>query len=406
MKLVVYLFPDIKNNHMKYLVCCLIMLSGSVANLSAKIGQYEKFTYKIKAEIEGLSQGDTIVFEKIILPGWNLEPAFQVIVEEDNGFSYEGTAYHNPYFLMTYKPLSGKEVVTDRRGITLLVDSNEITIKGNADNIYYCKVEGGVYNNTYVQEINALENKLGAERGLFRRLSMEAEQAGDMPKAKEYREKFNSFTSDNRADYDKRSKLQEEFMEKYPSSELNVLEMLQTVTYTPLEKLEAYYASMNEDARKSYYGILLRQEMDNMSVLEPGNDAPDFMLDMMDGQRISLNDCIGSYLLIYHFGLCPGSLMIDGEVTSLYAEYKERLKVIGVTEDVASIKSWYETVGPSDKMMNMELKPALESMVSHPWSDAENKGDNRQLAIDYAFAGLPFFVFIFPEGKILARGFI
>lgn len=391
---------------MKYLFYSLVILFGGLVKLSAEISHYDKFTYKIKAEIKDLSEGDTICFEKVHFPGWDLEPAFKVIVKNDGGFSYEGSAYHSQYYLMTYKPISEKEVYADRRGITLLIDdSSNLLLKGNAEDIYYCEIEGGVYDNPYVQKINSLERKLGKERALYSKLMAEANASGDTDKASEYGEKFNSFVMDNRADYDSISKLQAEFAEKYPSSELNIVENLQRVSFAPLEKLEAYYLSMDEKAQKSYFGILLRQEIDNMAMLAPGNDAPDFMLNAMDGQQISLGDYSGSYLLIYHFGLCPGSLMIDREVTSFYTNHKDQMNVIGITEDMNPIKSWYESVGPSEKMMNIELKPALNSMVSHPWTDVENKGDNRQLAIDYAFAGLPFFVFISPEGKILSRGF-
>ncbi len=56
-------------------------------------------------------------------------------------------------------------------------------------------------------------------------------------------------------------------------------------------------------------------------------------------------------------------------------------------------------------LMNIELKPVLKNMLAHPWMDAEKRKDNEKIEIDYGLAGLPFFVFISPEGKIIIRDF-
>ena len=69
------------------------------------------------------------------------------------------------------------------------------------------------------------------------------------------------------------------------------------------------------------------------------------------------------------------------------------------------IKNLYNNTKPGSKLMNIEMKPVLESMLAHPWFDAEKTGNNGKIETDYAFAGLPYFVFISPEGKIIARDF-
>ena len=307
--------------------------------LSADAVDYERFVYSIKGEIDGLSKGDIISFRKINFPWMDTEPAFNVIAE-DGGFSYEGTDYHSQYFLMTYKPLSGEEVVSDREGLFVYIDnSGDVLIKGNAGNIYNCRIEGGVYDN------------------------------------------------------------------KEPSPALSIMDALQKVIYAPVEELEAFYSSLDGAAKKSYYGIILRQEIDNISMLAPGNDAPFFALNTMDGQQITLNDYSGNYVLIYKFGLSHGALMIDNEVAAFYENNKGKVKVIGLTDDINSIRQFYEKVSPSEKIEGRDLKPLLEGMVSHPWTYVEEKGDNVQIAMDYVIAGHPFFIFISPEGKMLARGF-
>jgi hypothetical protein len=97
--------------------------------------------------------------------------------------------------------------------------------------------------------------------------------------------------------------------------------------------------------------------------------------------------------------------MIDSEVINLYNKYKENLIVIGIMDRIEHIKAMYDNTPPDGKLMNIELKPVLENMLAHPWFDAEKTGNNDKIVTDYSFPGLPYFVFISPEGKIIARDF-
>ena len=391
---------------MRNLICCLIIACDVLSMAPVKADNHDKFYFNIKAEIEGLSKGDTICFDLIHLPWLSLEPVFRVIVEENGRFSYSGFAYYSQYFLMTYKPFSRKDIYSGKRGLFVFIDgADDILIKGNAANIYYSQIQGGVYDNTYVQEISILENKLETERTSLIKSVEEARMSGNVEKINEKSEKLKFFDADSKEDYEKLSELKAEFIEKDPSSALNIVEVLQQVTFTPLEELQSYYARLNEDARKSYYGLFLRQEIDNVAMLAPGNDAPDFYLNTIDGQQISLDDYRGYYVLIYKFGLTEGSLIIDNEVKTFFENNTDKVKVIGLTEDITYIRQFYENVGTSDNPTDVLLKPMIEGMVTHPWIDVERKDDNIQLSIDYAIVGSPFFVLISPDRKILTRGF-
>jgi len=95
--------------------------------------------------------------------------------------------------------------------------------------------------------------------------------------------------------------------------------------------------------------------------------------------------------------------MIDKDVIELYNKHKDNLIVIGITDRIDNIKSSYEKT--QSGLMNIELKPVLENMLAHPWFDAEKTDGNEKIERDYAFGGLPFFVFISPDGEIIARDF-
>ena len=361
--------------------------------------------FKIEGEIKGLTPGDTLSFERITLPGFKRDFAFEVIVENEDEFSYSGSHEHIGYYAMTYKPISGKVAASDRMAMTMLIENGTTRLIGTTEQIYHSQLKGGLYENDLLQEAIHLEDSLAKERGGFGRLIEEAYALKDTVKAKEYADKFNSFHFNHKEDYQRLSKLKEEFYDKFPSSEHTLLSALQRVISVPLETTEEKYEKMDEEAKNSHFGIALKQELDKITALQPGEKAPDFHLIGLNGDEITLEECAGSYVLIYHWGLCPGSLMIDSKVIELHNKYKDHLIVVGVTDRIESIESMYEKTKAGSKLMNIELKPVLENMLAHPWFDAEKVGGNEKIDKNYAFAGLPYFVFISPKGEIIARDF-
>jgi len=328
-----------------------------------------------------------------------------VLVEKPDEFTYNGSHEHIEYYLVSYKPVSGKVTGRDRRGLTLLVKDGTTRLTGTANQIYYCRLEGGLYDNKVLQDALKLEISLGKERGNYAKLIDEARIAEDEIKLRKYTDKFNSFHSDRQKDFQKLSRLNKKFYDKFPSSEHTVVNALQRVKSASLETSQSRYGKMNKEAQDSYFGKILKREIEMIAVLLPGNDAPDFHLTAMDGREIALADCVGSYVLIYHWGLCPGSFQREKDVTDLYNRYKDRLIVVGITDNIETIKKLHDNTKPEDKLLNIEMKPVLESMLAHPWFDAEKTGRNGKIETDYAFAGLPYFVFISPEGKIISRDF-
>lgn len=361
--------------------------------------------FKIEGEIKGLMPGDTLSFERITMPEFQLDLAFNVIVEKQDEFDYTGSQEHIGYYMMSYKPLSGKVIPSDRRGLTLLIENETTRMIGTASQIYYCRLEGGLYRNELLQEVLHLEDSLGKERGNFGRLIEEAYSLKDTVKGKEYSDKFNSFHINHKEEFQKLSLLRKDFYNKHPSSEHTIIDALHRVSSTPLETSNEVYQKIDNEAKNSYFGKILKKEIDKMDALQPGKRAPDFHLIGLNGEEITLEDCAGSYVLIYHWGLCPGSLMIDNDVIELHNKYKGHLIVIGVTDRMKHIQNMYDKAQPDSKLMHIELKPVLTNMLAHPWFDAEMTNGNEKIEKDYAFGGLPYFVFISPEGEIIARDF-
>ncbi len=178
------------------------------------------------------------------------------------------------------------------------------------------------------------------------------------------------------------------------------------INITGTTHIEAHYTRLDDTARAGYFGSLLRETIDEMVRLLPGQPAPEFSATLPDGTVMTPDDFRGKYLLIYNWGFCPGSIQLEKEATDLYNSFSDRLNVLGITDNLEVIRNAARTTPPDDELFGMKLKPAFESMVAHPWMDVESgTGENGRIGELYAFGGMPYFVLISPDGKIISRGF-
>ena len=371
----------------------------------------QKFT--VTGKIDGLQKGDTLRFERVTLPGWNLEQAFDVIVAKPGVFSHKGTQEHDQYYLMTYFPKEGKAKVCDRSGKTLIVtDGNKIRMTGTADDIYYCTLTGGIYDDPLLSEYLRLNDSTGQIRGSYLRQADEAIQRKDTATSQEWARKFNLFYQDNPG-IERMRAAKKAYQEANPHGTLDrLVDQIAALSYTPTEEAEATYETLSPELKESYYGRLYAKEMAAMKRLAKGQPAPHFSLVTTDGKTVTNSDYKGGYLLIYHWGMCPGSIYIDGQVRALYDKYKDKgLKMLGLTESIATIRQIYEGL-PKDKKTEGpgvgDIRPVLGGMLEHGWTEAELETDqpgNKAVMNAFSISGWPFFVLIGPDGTILARDF-
>ena len=66
-------------------------------------------SFELSGRIDGLKVGDTLRFERVLLPEWNYEPAFAVVVGEAGAFAYRGEQAHDGYYYVSYTHLNGPE---------------------------------------------------------------------------------------------------------------------------------------------------------------------------------------------------------------------------------------------------------------------------------------------------------
>lgn len=382
---------------MKKILIAIIICTATVAA--------NAMPFTIKGNIKGIMPSDTLSFEKIILPDYTAEAGFDVIVEKKNEFIYQGNHEHINYYSVTYKPRVGEVADAKKTGFSFLAKDGTTHLKGTISDIYSLNIQSKIYDNILLQKYINLDNSLDKEQSYYLREGKKAIKAGKKVEGDKLIAKYNDFYSLREKEIDKLIKMEEKIYNDFPSLEYTVLQTLLGVKSNPFEETQEKYAKMNEQAKSEYLGTLLKQAIDKLALLQPGQAAPDFHLTSLSGREISLADLKGKYILIYHWGMCPGSLKIDNEVIELYEKYKEHLEIIGATASIENIKNIYNDTNEEYEIMGIKLKSVLKNMLAHPWIDIDLVANNYTLHKDYGFAGLPYFVIISPDGKIIDRAF-
>lgn len=373
--------------------------------------QEQKFT--VSGNIDGLEKGDTLRFRQIILPGWKDGDTFDIVLGKDGRFKYKGAQEHDMYYIMEYHPVNGSAPECDRSGKAMIIAGNDhIKFRGSRDHIYYCTLEGGVYDDPALAECMAVEDSVGAARGdIMRRLS-EANASGDSEAAQKAGEEFNCFYNNNPG-ADRSKRLWEKYFKDNPQGNSYILvERLQEMSYTPIDEAKKDYDAYSPEVKESYYGKASAELLSRLEAIAVGRQAPDFTLSLTDGTTVSKDDFKGKYLLIYHWGMCPGSMQIDPEVRALYGKYNGKgLSVIGLTESIDEFRNFAEGIPEDSSSPSIgidDLKARVTEMLNHPWKEAETKTgrpENQETADTFLITGWPYFILIGPDGSILARDF-
>ena len=390
-----------------------LILTVFLAAVTAQVLQARGQRFTISGKIDGIVKGDTLRFGRITLPGWEIEHAFDIVVEKDGEFKCKGTQEHDQFYLMEYFPADGAAPVCDRMGKNMVISGGDhITMDGTRDEVYYCTLGGGIYKDPALSAYLRASDSLDTARGSYARKIEEANAAGDHETAAMYGEKFNTFYNGNPG-VERVRKLRKEYFDSNTGGNIfTLVEYISSMDYTPIETLKKQFDGFSRETRDSWYGKVYQKRMNSVEAISIGNQAPDFTLTMTDGSTVSKDGFSGKYLLIYHWGMCPGSLSIDRYVQDLFSKYRDRgLEVIGITESMQEIRDIWEKTKEGSSIPSLgidDFKATLNGMLNHPWPDAEldtGHPENRKVSDMFLISGWPFFIFIGPDGKILARDF-
>lgn len=202
------------------LSCCALTMTAACAYARG---------FRLEGRIEGLQAGDTLRFERILLPSWKYGPGFDVVVRKPGAFRYRGKSEHDQYYLMTYRPKAGRAAAGDRGGRPVIVrPGDRIGMTGSTDAIYYCRLGGGIYDEPMLSSLLAVDDSLGRVRGRY----LEAAN---------------------------------------PHGSLYLLiDRIPKLSYTPAKEAHRFYKTLSEGLKTSYFGRMYADCMARMEQLAEG----------------------------------------------------------------------------------------------------------------------------------------
>lgn len=155
------------------------------------------------------------------------------------------------------------------------------------------------------------------------------------------------------------------------------------------ENAERAYEMFAKEISVKDYRISLAEFHSQIARLKPGNEAPPFTLKDLDGKDVSLNDFRGKLVFIDFWGIycAPCIYQIKNYTPKLLEKYKNKdIVFLNICVDPKVDEDWKAKV----KELNLEGV----NLISKGWT-------NSQVCKDYNISGIPAYVLIDKEGKLI-----
>lgn len=369
-----------KKTALLLVVCALIGCGQADRNLT------------LRGHIEGLQEGDTLFLSTFILPTWDESIVDTIYADKPGEFIFKKQLEHTTFFLLAHAPKDAPRIESCIRGASFLAKPGDIIdLQGSVYTIGALNKTGGFYNDSLIARLDSLENISDKEMISIFSKGMEAQKSGQQDSILKYQQAYNV--------YERPKELKE--LRKYIIENVNDNEYIAFMYLTRLHdlrvpQLEKRFAEFTPKAKESYMGQHLYSMLKVLKNIEPGNTPSEFSVKDMNGNIVRLSDYRGKYLLIYNWGLCPGTMWVQPRILKLYEEFHNKgFEVLGFTmNDFFSI--------------NAELKtnPKIEPLFNQPWTTVmTDLPGNEFIVEDYYLAGVPILMLISPEGTTIARGY-
>ena len=369
-----------KNTYLFILVC--ILLTACEAD--------KRFT--LTGYIDGLQQGDTLFLTTISLPEWKDVEVDTIFANQPGKFAYNRELEHTTFFLLSHAPKDAPRIESCISGAPILAKlGDRITLKGTVQAIGALDKTGGFYNDPIVARLDSMENVYSRELIDIFNNYMKASLAQQPDSMQKYEQAYN--TSQRPKELNA--------IKDYVSDEVNDNEYAAYLYLSKLydisvSQLEERYGRFDVATQQSYIGQKLYAMLKVLKNVEPGNTPSNFSVIDRDGGEIHLADYRGKYLLIYHWGLCPGTVWVQPRLLKLYEEFHDKgFEVLGFTmNDFFTVYA------------DMKGSPEIDPLFNQPWTTVlTNTPGNEFIIHDYYFSGVPILMLISPDGTTLVRGF-
>lgn len=355
---------------------------------------------EISAKLEGICVGDTITTALYRIPYSKDDLGRDtLIVKKDGEFYFKTKIGHTSNISIRHSPASGSVKDSPISGLSIVVRrGDKIELNGSIDYIGSIRKSGGFYSNDMIAKLDSIECESNKERtDIYRKFNkLRLEKPADQDSVQYYLDKYQSYRNE-----EQRS-LVNYIRDSVNNNEYAVALYLGSLYNRDADGIEARYNNLNEDIKTTHLGETLKRMESVFRNIEVGNYPKDFELIDTAGDTVKLSDYKGKYLLIYHWGLCPGTIWLHPKLLELYELYGEKnIAVLGITED--DIREVYLASGNDPRGLEV---PTIKALTEHPWRNVYYSTPGNEYIVDelYLYV-LPTIMLISPEGETLLRGY-
>ena len=210
-------------------------------------------------------------------------------------------------------------------------------------------------------------------------------------KANDVRAKFSPFN-------ERQDKIDYEFFRTHPTSPVTAYMLRFHVNELPLETLDMYYKNFGSALQQSALGKEIAEEIRQLRNGSPGSMAANFSSTDINGNKLSLSDYKGKYVLLdFWASWCVPCRKGNPHLKNLYAKYKEKgIEFIGIADDDRAEDAWRKAVEKDGIGMWKHVRRGLKY---------ENGNFDRSASIsdNFGIHTLPTKILIDPNGKIIGR---
>jgi peroxiredoxin len=246
-------------------------------------------------------------------------------------FTMEGQAIEYP--TMTYLVTPGK-----REQTVIFLENSEITLSGHVDSLAKAIVKGSKTQDeylTFLAQLSPLREKY--EIGIKDYQS--ARNDKDTARLSKYAKELSEISR-------KLLVVQKDYIKNNPGSFVVPVIFYNIAGALSTQETDGILKSLNSEVSKTWEVLTIKERNKALKAVDIGEKAPDFTLNDMNGNPVSLSSKTGSKLLLLDFwaGWCAPCRKENPNLVKVYRRFKEQgFEILGVSLD-RTREEWVKAV--------------------------------------------------------------